>query len=166
MNSADQADLEAILQSRPPEPRWLLPLLQAIQTRFRHLPESALSAVSARLKLPASQVFAVANFYKSFSLTPKAERIFTVCQGTACHLRGAPGLVKALEDALGASLGGTSADGKNGLESVNCLGACALAPVVTIGDEVHGRLDPKGAKKLATASDSDESNSASLNSEP
>jgi NADH-quinone oxidoreductase subunit E len=149
MTSAEQADLEALLQAQPPEPRRLLPLLQAIQASFRHLPELSLTAVSERLGLPPARVFAVANFYKALSLTPKGERVFTVCQGTACHLRGSPGLVKALEAALGASLGGVSPDGRDGLESVNCLGACALAPVVTVDGLVHGRLDPKAAAALA-----------------
>jgi NADH-quinone oxidoreductase subunit E len=147
MNSADNAALEAILDSRPPEPRWLLPLLQDIQARFRHLPESALVALSDKLGIPLAKVFAVAKFYKAFSMVPKAEKVFSVCQGTACHLRGAPQLVKALEEALGVEMGAQG--GKNGLESVNCLGACAMAPVVTVEGEVHGRLDPAGAKALA-----------------
>ena len=149
MTSADREALEAIIFSQPPEPRRLLPLLLAVQARFRHLPEEAIEAVSDRLCIPKAKGFAVASFYKSFSMAPKGERIFTVCQGTACHLRGAPGLVKALEDALGISLGSVTPDGKSGLESVNCLGACALAPVATVDGRVLGRLSHKEAAAMA-----------------
>jgi NADH-quinone oxidoreductase subunit E len=149
MSDQDQADLRAILDSQPPEPRRLLPLLLAIQARFRHLPEEALKAVSARLDLPLARVYAVASFYKTLSLTPKGERLLTVCQGTACHLRGAEALAKAIGESLGIGVGGVTEDGRFGLETVNCLGACALAPVVTVDGEVHGRLDPAKAKALA-----------------
>lgn len=142
----DMAGLDELLSARPAEPRYILAILQDIQARFRYLPEEALKAVAAYLNLPQARVFAVASFYSALSLTPKGEKAVKVCCGTACHLRGAPGLIEALEKELGLELGQTRADGAFSLESVNCLGACALAPVVTVesaeGEETFGELSP------------------------
>ncbi|MDR2442601.1 MAG: NAD(P)H-dependent oxidoreductase subunit E [Deltaproteobacteria bacterium] len=144
----DKLALGEILDPIESQPANLLPMLQAIEGRYRYLPKEAMVEVALRLKIPKSRVFAVANFYKALSLTPKGERIFTVCQGTACHLRGAPSLIASLEKALGISLGQCSKDGRNGLESVNCLGACAMAPVVTVDGEVHGAMTAKKVSEL------------------
>lgn len=141
--------LEELLQSRPGEARQLLPLLQLIQGHYRYLPEKALRAVAEKLNLPLSQVFAVATFYSALSLQPKGEKIIKVCQGTACHLKGSEALIQALEKELGIQLGETTADGAYTLETVNCLGACALAPVVMAGDETHGHARPHEAGRLA-----------------
>ena len=138
MTVADSASFEDILASRPPEARHLLALLQALQARYRHLPEPALRAVAERLSLPLTRVFAVAGFYRALSLKPKGEKIIQVCCGTACHLRGAPALVESLERHLNLKSGTTSPDGRYTLETVNCVGACALAPVVMAGEEVYG----------------------------
>ena len=140
--SSVQSVVESILSSRPREPRQLLPVLQGIQSALRHLPKEALLLVSETLNVPVAKVFSVASFYKAFSFTPKGERLLTVCQGTACHLRGAGALAEALEKQTGLKIGQTSADGRLGIESVNCLGACALAPVATVDGEVHGHLTP------------------------
>jgi len=140
--------LEAILEARPPEPGQLLPLLQDVQARYRYLPEEALRAVARRLELPLSRVFAVAGFYSALSLKPKGRTVVKVCCGTACHLRGAPAVISSLEKELSLSLGETGEDGAYTLETVNCLGACALAPVVTVNDRTHGGLSPEGAVKL------------------
>ncbi|MDR0354439.1 MAG: NAD(P)H-dependent oxidoreductase subunit E [Deltaproteobacteria bacterium] len=148
MSTFDEQDLEQILRSRPAEPRQLLPLLQDIQARFRHLPKEALLATAERLSLPPARVFAAACFYRAFSLTPKGERLVAVCQGTACHLRGGQAVTESLEKRLGLKIGQTSADGRYGLESVNCLGACALAPVATVDGVVHGHLTPDAAAEL------------------
>jgi NADH-quinone oxidoreductase subunit E len=149
MTSTDLAPFDDILNSRPPEARHLLALLQALQSRYRYLPEPALRAVAERLALPLARVFAVACFYRSFSLKPNGEQIIQVCCGTACHLRGAPDLVKAMEQRLNLTLGETTPDGRYTLEGVNCVGACALAPVVTVGEAVHGHLTGAGVQDLA-----------------
>ena len=150
MNDLECSSLKGILESRPPEARQLLPLLQDIQAHYRHLPEPALRAVSQRLGLPLARVFAVAGFYRALSLTPKGEKVVEVCCGTACHLRGAPVLIAALEDELGLSLGQTGPDGAYTLESVGCLGACALAPVVTVNDRTYGGQSPAGVRQLVS----------------
>lgn len=141
--------LEELLQARPGEARYLLPLLQLIQTHYRYLPEDALRAVAMKLNLPLAKVFAVATFYSAFSLKPKGERVIKVCQGTACHLKGAEGIIAALEAELGIKLGESTADGFAALESVNCLGACALAPVVMVGDKTHGHVRTGDVRRLA-----------------
>jgi NADH-quinone oxidoreductase subunit E len=138
MTQADLASFEDILASRPPEPRHLLALLQALQARYRHLPEPALRAVAERLSLPLARVFAVACFFRALSLKPKGEKTIQVCCGTACHLRGAPALVESLERHLNLKLGETDPEGRHTLEAVNCVGACALAPVVVVGEAVYG----------------------------
>jgi NADH-quinone oxidoreductase subunit E len=108
----------------------------------------ALRLIAKHLDLPLSRVYAVASFYKALSLSPKGDKLVRVCCGTACHLRGAPLLIEALEKKLGVRLGGTEASGKFTFESVNCLGACALAPVVTVDDTVYGKLSPGTIDKL------------------
>jgi NADH-quinone oxidoreductase subunit E len=144
----DLSSLPSILESRPPEAKELLPLLQQIQGTYRYLPEEALNALSRHLKLPLSRIYAVAGFYKALSLKPKGEKLVKVCCGTACHLRGAPALIGALEKKMGLMLGETSDDGRFSLESVNCVGACALAPVVMIDDTVFGKENQKGIEEL------------------
>ncbi len=141
-------DLNRILESRPAEARQLLPLLQTIQAQYRHLPEDALRALAERLGLPLSRVFAVAGFYRALSLTPKGKTVVKVCQGTACHLRGAPALIESLEKRLGLKPGQTDPEGAYTLETVHCLGACALAPVVMINEETHGGQNPVKAAEL------------------
>jgi NADH:ubiquinone oxidoreductase subunit E len=140
--------LEGLFQSRPGEARQLLPLLQLIQGHYRYLPEKALRAVAEKLDVPLTQVFAVATFYSALSLKPKGEKVIKVCQGTACHLKGSEAMVAALEKELGITLGQTTADGSHTLEAVNCLGACALAPALTLGDETHGHVRPLEAGRL------------------
>ena len=148
MTPTDPASWDDILNSRPPEARHLLALLQALQARYRHLPEPALKAAAERLSLPLARVFAVAGFYKALSLKPKGDQMIQVCCGTACHLRGAPALAEALERRLGLKLGETSPDGRYTLEAVNCLGACALAPAVTIGETIYGSQTPGTVHRL------------------
>ncbi|MDR1312150.1 MAG: NAD(P)H-dependent oxidoreductase subunit E [Deltaproteobacteria bacterium] len=148
MAPPDLSALPGILESRPPEPGELLPLLTLIQGRWRCLPEEALKAVSAKLRVPLARVFAVASFYKALSFTPKGERLVQVCCGTACHLKGSQAVAGAMEKSLGVAMGGTREDGKVTLEPVNCVGACALAPVVMLDGAVFGKVNPAAAAKL------------------
>ena len=148
----DAALLEEILASVPSEARNLLALLQKVQAQFRYLHEEALKVIAARLDLPLSRVFSLAAFYQSLSLKPKGEKVVKVCCGTACHLRGAPDLISALENELGLELGQTSPDLSFTLEAVNCLGAFALAPVMTMdeigrGEKTFGEQTPASALK-------------------
>jgi NADH-quinone oxidoreductase subunit E len=136
------SDLEDLFRSTPRHPRFLLPLLQDIQSRYRYLPRASLKLAADHLAIPESRVYAVATFYKTLSLTPRGEKTVKVCLGTACHLRGAGSVLDALSRMLGVQPGGTTEDLRFTLETVNCLGACALAPVVTVNDRVYGQMTP------------------------
>ncbi len=126
----------------------LISALESIQKRFRYLPPEALILVSERLNVPLAQTYAVATFYNAFSLEPKGEHIIQVCMGTACHVRGSPQILDRLETELGIKAGATTEDGLFTLETVNCLGACALGPVVVIDGEYHGQLTAHKADRL------------------
>jgi len=118
----------------------LIMILQETTAAFNYLPEDALRTISARLEIPFSEVYGTASFYKGFSLEPKGKHIVQVCLGTACHVRGAPLVLEELERLLGIPDGKTTDDGLFTLETVNCLGACALGPIVVVDGEYHGNM--------------------------
>lgn len=126
----------------------LIMILQDIQGVYKYLPEPALRQVANRLKVPLSQVYGVATFYKVFSLQPRGKNLIQVCCGTACHVKGAPLMVDRVERALGVKCGGTTKDKKFTLETVRCVGACALAPVVMIGEDTYGRLTQDAVDRI------------------
>ena len=128
--------------------RHLIAVLQDTQRQFRYLPVDALERIAANLTLPMTQVYEVATFYKSFSLTPRGEHEVKVCTGTACHLRGARLMLEELERELGVKEGGTTEDQAFTLETVNCVGACAMAPVVVVDEDYHGGLSAKKASRV------------------
>lgn len=99
-----------------------------------------MKAVADYLGVPESRVFSVATFYKALSLVPQGKKVIKVCNGTACHLRGSPGLIGALEAALGIKNGETTPDGIFTIQTVNCVGACAMAPVIMINEKVYGKV--------------------------
>ena len=138
--------LDAILARYPRERRSLVMVLQDAQEAYNYLPREALVAVAAALDIPRSHVYHVATFYKAFSLEPRGKHTCTVCTGTACHVRGAGLLVDHIERRAGISAGETTADLNLTLETVNCVGACALGPVVimdgaTIGSATSRKVD-------------------------
>ncbi|MCL2684172.1 MAG: NAD(P)H-dependent oxidoreductase subunit E [Synergistaceae bacterium] len=135
--------LEEIMNVYPQQPRFLLPILQDIQKEEKYLSSDAMRAVAKYLGLPDSRVYAVATFYKVLSLVPKGEHEIKLCTGTACHLRGASAILAALEKELGIRNGETTDDGKYSIECVNCVGACALAPVTVFNGKYHGKLKPQ-----------------------
>ena len=127
----------------------LVPILQAVQEEYRYLPEEVMTLVATSLGLPAAKVFGVATFYSHFALAPKGKYVIRVCDGTACHVKGSQDLVDALQASLG--LGGartTTPDMLFTLETVSCLGACGLAPAMVVNEEVHGQVDPAGARAI------------------
>jgi NADH-quinone oxidoreductase subunit E len=130
--------VEEILDRYNRDVSQLISVLQDIQEEFRYLPKEALEKVSEALSVPMAQVYAVATFFKAFSLKPKGRHVFQVCMGTACHVRGAPLILEKLERELGLKNGETSKDLAYTLESVNCVGACALGPVVVVNGELEG----------------------------
>jgi NADH-quinone oxidoreductase subunit E len=126
----------------------LISALEEIQSRYRFLPREALIIASERLGVPLSQAFAVATFYNAFSLEPRGKHCLHVCMGTACHVRGSPLVLEQIENKLGIKAGETTADGLFTIETVNCLGACALGPIVVADDEYSGQMTPQKSDRL------------------
>jgi NADH:ubiquinone oxidoreductase subunit E len=151
MSSAciDTRKARRILERYPEgDPTGLIHALQDIQAEFGYVPCEAAELVCQRLRVPISKAFAVATFYKAFSLEPKGEVVIRVCTGTACHIRGAQTLVDELCTALGIRPGHTTKDLKFTFETVNCVGACAMAPVVSLDGTYHGNVQPGNLTKV------------------
>ncbi len=125
--------------------------LAGIQARYRYLPAQALILVSERFNVPLAQIYAIATFYNAFSLKPKGKHALHVCMGTACHVRGSPQVLDRLETKLGVTPGGTTRDRMFTLETVNCLGACALGPIVVADEDYSGQMTPQKADQLVRA---------------
>jgi len=123
-------------------------VLQDIQASDGYLSEEAIRSVSERLDVPLIEVYRVAHFYKAFSLAPRGRHLITVCMGTACHVRGASRLLDEVKGQLGVEAGGTTDDRVFTLEGVNCLGACALGPVVVLDGTYHHHMTPSKLRKL------------------
>lgn len=146
--ACDMAKIQEIINRSPQVPGSLIAVLQDIQREFHYLPCEALQATAESLHVPLSKVFSVSTFYNAFSLNPRGERIIRICQGTACHIKGADLIQEQLTSGLGIKPGETSADMKYTLEVVNCLGVCAMAPVVVVNDKIHGGVRCDKALKL------------------
>ena len=127
---------------------FLIPILQDIQENYRYLPEECLTQIAEKLQIPLIDVYGVATFYQSFSLVPKGEHIIIVCLGTACYIRGGKKIVDILINELDIEPGETTEDKKFSLETVNCLGCCAIGPMVLIDDEYYGEMTPQKIIKL------------------
>ena len=120
----------------------LIPVLQAAQDVYGYLPGQVLETIAERLKVPISQVYGVVTFYAQFHLEPRGKHIVRTCQGTACHVRGAGKILDALKENLGVPPGKATDDLQFTLETVACIGACGLAPVIMVDQDTHGRLTP------------------------
>jgi NADH-quinone oxidoreductase subunit E len=131
-----------IIQKYGAKKEMLIPILQDIQSEYNWLSQDAITEVSEKLDIPLIDVYGVASFYKQFSLTPRGKHIITVCLGTACHVRGGPRIVDELSRKLNIQPGETTEDMQFSLETVNCLGCCAIGPVVVIDDEYYGEMNP------------------------
>jgi len=125
-----------------------LAILQDIQREYNYLPRAALEMVAEQIGISPGEIYRLATFFTSFSLQPKGEYMCKVCLGTACHVRGGPRILEALERELGIKAGETTSDGKFSLDAVRCLGACALGPVVVVNEEPHAYMTPDKATKL------------------
>ncbi len=126
----------------------LIAALEEIQERYRYLPPEALILASEQLGLPLSQAYSVATFYNAFSLKPKGKHCLHVCMGTACHVRGSPQVLDRIESKLGIKAGETTRDHLFTLETVNCLGACALGPIVVTDEEYSGQMTTQKIDRL------------------
>jgi NADH-quinone oxidoreductase subunit E len=126
----------------------LIPILQETQKAFRYLPAAAIKEIARFLDIPESAVYGVSTFYARFRLKPPGKKTIRVCRGTACHVRGTQKVLAELEKVLGVKAGETTPDGEYTLETVACIGACALAPVITIDDEVLGKMTARKVTEI------------------
>ncbi|MGM0420682.1 MAG: NADH-quinone oxidoreductase subunit NuoE [Bacillota bacterium] len=138
----------SILSDYPAEEKSLIPVLQKAQEEYGYLPEDVLKEVALKLGLSLSQIYGVVTFYTQFHLEPRGENIIRVCTGTACHVRGASEVLNTLEAELGVKSGETTEDLKFTLETVACIGACGLAPVIMVNDNTHGRLTSETTREV------------------
>ena len=143
----DFNELKEIIGHSPQNPSSLITVLQDIQRKFHYLPPEAMKETSKALGVPLSRVYSVATFYSAFSLEPRGEHICRICMGTACHIKGAPMALEQAELQLGIKAGETTPDLRFSLEVVNCVGACAMAPVVIIDDKYYGNVRVDKMKK-------------------
>ena len=141
MTDQEQASkISEIIEAYPADQRFALAAMQDMQHAFNYIPEEGLSALAAYLGCAEAQLYSMATFYKALSLTPKGDHIVKICNGTACHLRGAMNLATELKRNLGIDPGETTEDGTFSVELVNCLGSCALAPVMLVDGTYHNKL--------------------------
>lgn len=138
----DLARLDPLLAGAKTESD-LIPVLQQVQEEYGYIPPETLIPIGEALRIPASRVQGVVNFYAMFHTEPRGRRTVTVCRGTACHVRGGRGVLRVVQKNLGLKDGETSPDYEFTLETVACLGACALSPVMVVGGQVYGRMNPK-----------------------
>lgn len=140
--------LNKIVKSYPQDRHYVLAALQDMQASFNYIPKLGLEKLSEHMEVPVSQLYSMATFYKALSLKPKGKHIIKVCNGTACHLRGSMNLVTGLKRELGIDPGETTKDMQFSVDLVNCLGCCALAPVMLVDENYHNRLKLEDVKSI------------------
>jgi len=139
---------EQILEKHPKKESEIIQVLLDIQNELYYLPKDVLIKVSETLNVPMSRIYNLATFYKAFSLKPKGRYPIAVCTGTACHVQGAPKILDQIKKELKIQEGETTEDKKFSLDSVRCLGCCGLAPVMTVGKNLHGKVPPAKVSKI------------------
>jgi len=144
----DNDKTDQIINKHQGDAGSLIQVLLEIQSENRWLPKEALDKVSKKLKVPLNRIQHIVTFYKAFSLVPKGRHEVHVCTGTACHVRGAPRLLDSVQDLIGIRPGETDLDLKFSLETVNCLGCCALGPVMVVDGEYHGKMAPAKSEEV------------------
>jgi NADH-quinone oxidoreductase subunit E len=145
-NSANR--VEALIESYVGKKEQLISLLQDIQAQFNYIPRDTLITISQKLDIPLSQVFSVATFFQAFSLKPRGRHTITVCLGTACHVKGGQRLVDKIGRDYNMKPGETTPDERFTLETVNCLGCCALGPVVVVDGKYESQVNPDKLDKI------------------
>lgn len=145
---SEPVKIDEIIRRYEGERGMLIPMMQDVQAACGYLPREKLKELAQSLGVPLAQIYSVATFYASFRLMPKGEHTIQLCMGTVCFLKGAGGISEALQEEFQLTPGGTSPDGKFTFAPVNCLGACALAPVMVVDGEYHGNLSVESAVDL------------------
>ncbi len=135
--------INAVLSSYEEKEDQLIPILQKVQEEFGYLPEESMLAIARHTGVPESSVYAVATFYAQFRFTPIGRTHIMACRGTACHVRGAPRILEAIEKQLGIKEGETTEDLEYSLETVACIGACGLSPCIMVNKKVEAKMTPK-----------------------
>ena len=139
--------IDSIIDGHDTDPTNLIMILQDVQAKLSYLPPEAIEQISKKLNLPKAQIYGVTTFYKSFYLKPRGKHKVDICEGTACHIRGASVLMSQVSEELGIKAGGTTADGRYSLNSVHCVGACAMGPVAVIDGTYHGNVTVRELSK-------------------
>ena len=137
-----EARLREVIERHKGQPGATMPVLQAAQEIFGYLPEEVQIMIAEGLDIPLSEVYGVVSFYAQFAVNPKGQYRVSVCLGTACYVKGAGDVLEAVQKKLNIVPGGITPDGKFSLDACRCIGACGLAPVMTVNDDVYGRLTP------------------------
>ena len=137
---AKTEELKAFIEAKKDMQGPLMPIMQKAQELFGYLSLETQSLIAEALNIPVADVYGVATFYAQFSLEPKGDNIISVCTGTACYVKGAQAILDKIESVLGITDGQTSADGLFTIQNARCIGCCGLAPVMTVGDEVYGKV--------------------------
>ncbi len=148
MKAEDKQKVKAILDNYQHDQSLLVSILQDVQAEFLYLPEEAIKEVGKGLSVPLTQVYSIATFFKAFSLEPRGRHLISVCMGTACHVRGAVKILEKMERDLNIKCGDTTGDLRFTLETVNCVGACALGPMVTVDGKYHGQMTTDKVESL------------------
>ncbi|MFP4029162.1 MAG: NADH-quinone oxidoreductase subunit NuoE [Candidatus Brocadiia bacterium] len=143
-----QERIETVLSQFEGHRSEMIPMLQEVQEEFGYIPAPAMERIADFINIPSSRVYGVATFYAQFYLTRQGEHRIKLCQGTACHVRGAKKILDTLEETLGIGPGETTDDYRFSLETVACFGSCALAPVMVVDGKVHGRMTPQKAEEI------------------
>lgn len=149
----EQEKIDQILEKYAGEQGVLIQLLLDVQKELNWVPKEAIQRISETLQIPLSQIYRVASFYKSVSLKPRGKHVVNVCLGTACQVRDGPRVMSRITDVLGINPGETTPDMKFTLERVNCLGCCALGPVMVVDGEYHGKMMPAKAEEILKSYD-------------
>jgi NADH:ubiquinone oxidoreductase subunit E len=144
----DLKSVDLIIDKYDEKRTALISILHDVQDRYKYLPEEALKMVASRLHLDINQIYGVATFYKSFTLVPQGKHSVTLCLGTACHVRGGPKILRELKSLLHIEPGQTTADRQFSLSVVNCLGVCAIGPVMMVDRKFYGEMNPVKAKRI------------------
>lgn len=145
---ASDKRVDEIIDRYKGEKGFLIQLLLDIQNEFNWIPKEAILRISTRLQIPLSHIYRVVSFYKVLNLNPIGRHVIQVCLGTACHVRGGPRILDAVENILGIKAGMTTDDMKFTVKRVNCIGCCALGPVMVIDNDYHCKLTPAGIKDI------------------
>jgi NADH:ubiquinone oxidoreductase subunit E len=146
--NCDQKKVDEIIQKWDSDNEYVIEMMQDIQDEFRHISIDTLEQINKTTKVPLAELYHIATFYKAFSLEPRGKYEIQVCMGTACHVKGAGRVLDAFERELDIPDGGTTEDKLFSLDGVRCVGCCSLAPVVTIGDDLYGDVQPSQVPRL------------------